>query len=136
MILFETLHCRYNREIDGIYRLRDSTVVCAKCHLRIIVDTIQPNVKYCKCGKCGVLPSAASNEDCKFFFYQLFNIGRNVLLYSYMYICFKIHFYVVYVKCICNIRNMYSRWLATFHRASGYVDMEENRAWFRRIICL
>ncbi|XP_012522289.1 stAR-related lipid transfer protein 7, mitochondrial isoform X3 [Monomorium pharaonis] len=50
---------RYNCEIEGIYRLRDSTVVCAKCHLRIIIDTIQPDVKYCK---CGVQPSA-SNED-------------------------------------------------------------------------
>ncbi|XP_077259626.1 stAR-related lipid transfer protein 7, mitochondrial isoform X1 [Temnothorax americanus] len=53
---------RYNREIEGIYRLRDSTVVCAKCHLRIIIDTVQPDVKYCKC-KCVVQPHAASHED-------------------------------------------------------------------------
>ncbi|XP_025990928.1 stAR-related lipid transfer protein 7, mitochondrial isoform X2 [Solenopsis invicta] len=50
---------RYNREIEGIYRLRDSTVVCTKCHLRIIIDTVQPDVKYCKC----VQSSADSNEN-------------------------------------------------------------------------
>ncbi|XP_011645417.1 stAR-related lipid transfer protein 7, mitochondrial-like isoform X1 [Pogonomyrmex barbatus] len=52
---------RYNQEIEGIYRLRDSTVVCAKCHLRIIIDTVQPDIKYCKCNE--VQPSAVSNED-------------------------------------------------------------------------
>ncbi|XP_011685992.1 PREDICTED: stAR-related lipid transfer protein 7, mitochondrial-like isoform X2 [Wasmannia auropunctata] len=53
---------RYNSEIEGIYRLRDSTVVCTKCNLRIIIDTVQPDVKYCKCS--GVQSPAASNEDC------------------------------------------------------------------------
>ncbi|CAL1674249.1 unnamed protein product [Lasius platythorax] len=52
---------RYNREIDGIYRLRDSTVVCAKCHLRIVIDVVQPNVKYCECNR--VQSSVASNQD-------------------------------------------------------------------------
>lgn len=52
---------RYNHEIEGIYRLRDSTVVCAKCHLRIIIDTVQRDVKYCKCSKAQC--SAASTED-------------------------------------------------------------------------
>ncbi|XP_070170562.1 stAR-related lipid transfer protein 7, mitochondrial isoform X4 [Polyergus mexicanus] len=52
---------RYNREIEGIHRLRDSTVVCAKCHLRIVIDIVQPNVKYCKCN--GVQSSVASNQD-------------------------------------------------------------------------
>ncbi|KYN14022.1 PREDICTED: stAR-related lipid transfer protein 7, mitochondrial isoform X1 [Trachymyrmex cornetzi] len=52
---------RYNREIEGIYRLRDSTVVCTKCHLRIVIDIIQPDIKYCKCS--GVQPSDASDEN-------------------------------------------------------------------------
>jgi len=82
MILFDSSRCRYNREIEGIYRLRDSTVVCAKCHLRIVIDTVQPDVKYCKCN--GVQPSAASNEDCRFFFYQLFNI--EIFYYMYIYL--------------------------------------------------
>ncbi|KAL0130208.1 hypothetical protein PUN28_002059 [Cardiocondyla obscurior] len=52
---------RYNREIEGIYKLRDSTVVCSKCHLRIVIDTVQPDVKYCKCN--GVQPCDTSNKD-------------------------------------------------------------------------
>ncbi|XP_011347110.1 stAR-related lipid transfer protein 7, mitochondrial isoform X2 [Ooceraea biroi] len=51
----------YNHEIEGIYKLRDSTVVCAKCHLRIVIDIVQPDIKYCKCN--GVQPSAASNQE-------------------------------------------------------------------------
>ncbi|XP_011154538.1 stAR-related lipid transfer protein 7, mitochondrial isoform X2 [Harpegnathos saltator] len=51
---------KYIHEIEGIQRLRDCTVVCAKCHLRIIIDVIQSNVKYCKCtgAQC-----TASNEN-------------------------------------------------------------------------
>ncbi|XP_072759495.1 stAR-related lipid transfer protein 7, mitochondrial [Anoplolepis gracilipes] len=52
---------RYNCEIEGIYKLRDSTVVCAKCHLRIVIDVVQPNVKYCKCN--GVQSSVSCNQD-------------------------------------------------------------------------
>lgn len=51
---------RYNREIEGIYKLRDSTVVCSKCHLRIVIDAVQPDVKYCKCN--GVQSSVSSNQ--------------------------------------------------------------------------
>lgn len=51
----------YKKEIEGIYRLRESTVVCAKCHLRIVIDVQQPGVKYCTChdNKC----KATSNQD-------------------------------------------------------------------------
>ncbi|XP_011875735.1 PREDICTED: stAR-related lipid transfer protein 7, mitochondrial-like isoform X2 [Vollenhovia emeryi] len=52
---------RYNREIEGIYKLQDSTVICAKCHLRMVIDTVQSDVKYCKCS--GAQPSAASDEN-------------------------------------------------------------------------
>ncbi|XP_050449070.1 stAR-related lipid transfer protein 7, mitochondrial-like isoform X2 [Cataglyphis hispanica] len=51
---------RYKCEIEGIHTLRDSTVVCTKCHLRIVIDIVQPNVKYCK---CGVQSSLTSSED-------------------------------------------------------------------------
>ncbi|XP_012223145.1 stAR-related lipid transfer protein 7, mitochondrial-like [Linepithema humile] len=51
---------RYNNEIEGIYRLRDSTVICAKCHLRIVIDVVQPDVKYCK---CSCQSFASSNDD-------------------------------------------------------------------------
>lgn len=51
---------RYNNEIEGIYKLRDSTVVCAKCHLRIVIDVVQPDVKYCK---CSCQSSALSNNQ-------------------------------------------------------------------------
>ncbi|XP_043286679.1 stAR-related lipid transfer protein 7, mitochondrial-like [Venturia canescens] len=39
----------YSKEIEGIYKLRDATVVCEKCHLRLVVDTAQAGVKYCTC---------------------------------------------------------------------------------------
>ncbi|XP_014488955.1 PREDICTED: stAR-related lipid transfer protein 7, mitochondrial-like isoform X2 [Dinoponera quadriceps] len=51
---------KYIHEIEGIHRLRECTVICAKCHLRIVVDVIQSNVKYCKCN--GV-QSTASNQN-------------------------------------------------------------------------
>ncbi|XP_008209044.1 stAR-related lipid transfer protein 7, mitochondrial isoform X1 [Nasonia vitripennis] len=41
----------YSQEIDGIYRLREATVICPECHLRLIVDIHQPGVKYCQCSK-------------------------------------------------------------------------------------
>lgn len=52
---------RHNREIEGIHKLRDSTVVCAKCHLRLVIDVVQPNVKYCK---CNIQSSCVPNQDC------------------------------------------------------------------------
>ncbi|XP_032687899.1 stAR-related lipid transfer protein 7, mitochondrial-like isoform X2 [Odontomachus brunneus] len=51
---------KYIHEIERIHRLRDCTVVCAKCHLRIIVDVIQANVKYCKCN--GVQSTTSSQN--------------------------------------------------------------------------
>ncbi|XP_020287537.1 stAR-related lipid transfer protein 7, mitochondrial-like isoform X2 [Pseudomyrmex gracilis] len=51
---------RYNNEIEGIYKLRNSTVVCAKCHLRIVIDVVQPDVKYCKCSGA---QSTCANHD-------------------------------------------------------------------------
>lgn len=51
----------YKEEIEGIHRLRECTVVCAKCHLRMIIDVTQPGIKYCKC--YGATPTAASNES-------------------------------------------------------------------------
>ncbi|XP_054010029.1 stAR-related lipid transfer protein 7, mitochondrial-like isoform X2 [Hylaeus anthracinus] len=51
----------YKKEIEGIHRLRDSTVICAKCHLRIVIDTKQPDVKYCTCR--GNKYNATSNRD-------------------------------------------------------------------------
>ncbi|KOC59167.1 StAR-related lipid transfer protein 7, mitochondrial [Habropoda laboriosa] len=49
------------QEIEGIHKLKDSTVICAKCHLRIVIDAQQPGVKYCTC--YGDKFNATSNED-------------------------------------------------------------------------
>ncbi|XP_043501606.1 stAR-related lipid transfer protein 7, mitochondrial-like [Polistes fuscatus] len=53
----------YSQEIEGIYKLRDCTVICTNCHLRIIIDNAskQPGVEYCKCD--GVKTSATTNKD-------------------------------------------------------------------------
>lgn len=42
----------YKNEIRGIHKLMDSTVVCAKCNLRRVIDICQPGIKYCKCTDC------------------------------------------------------------------------------------
>ncbi|XP_043667368.1 stAR-related lipid transfer protein 7, mitochondrial-like [Vespula pensylvanica] len=41
----------YRQEIESIYKLRDSTVICSKCHLRIVIDNgnKQEGIEYCKC---------------------------------------------------------------------------------------
>ncbi|XP_046813414.1 stAR-related lipid transfer protein 7, mitochondrial-like isoform X1 [Vespa crabro] len=41
----------YSQEIEDIYKLRDCTVICTNCHLRIIIDNAskQPGIEYCKC---------------------------------------------------------------------------------------
>ncbi|XP_014203726.1 stAR-related lipid transfer protein 7, mitochondrial [Copidosoma floridanum] len=46
----------YSQEIEGLYKLKDLTVVCSKCHLRLIVDGKQPEIEYCQCHdvKCAV----------------------------------------------------------------------------------
>ncbi|KZC10567.1 PREDICTED: stAR-related lipid transfer protein 7, mitochondrial-like [Dufourea novaeangliae] len=51
----------YKQEIEGIYKLKDTTVVCSHCGLRIVIDVQQPGVKYCMCrdNKC----NASSNQD-------------------------------------------------------------------------
>ncbi|XP_076678435.1 stAR-related lipid transfer protein 7, mitochondrial isoform X2 [Andrena cerasifolii] len=51
----------YKQEMEGIYKLRHSTVICPKCHQRIVVDIHQPGVKYCEC--YGTKFSATSNQD-------------------------------------------------------------------------
>ncbi|KAI4500635.1 hypothetical protein M0802_004227 [Mischocyttarus mexicanus] len=53
----------YNQEIEGIYKLRDSTVICTNCHLRIIIDNAskQSGIEYCNCD--GVKTSATTNKD-------------------------------------------------------------------------
>ncbi|XP_076758579.1 stAR-related lipid transfer protein 7, mitochondrial isoform X2 [Xylocopa sonorina] len=50
----------YKQEIEGIYRLKASTVICEKCHQRIVIDTRQPGINYCTCH--GDKFSASSNE--------------------------------------------------------------------------
>ncbi|CAL7938329.1 unnamed protein product [Xylocopa violacea] len=51
----------YKQEIEGINRLKDSTVICDKCHQRIMIDTRQPGINYCTC--YGDKFSATSNQD-------------------------------------------------------------------------
>ena len=41
----------YCQEIQDIRKLRDSTVVCSTCKLRLVIDTKQPGVEYCQCHK-------------------------------------------------------------------------------------
>ncbi|XP_033214018.1 stAR-related lipid transfer protein 7, mitochondrial-like isoform X2 [Belonocnema kinseyi] len=36
-------------EIDEIYKLLDSTLMCSQCHERLVVDVIQIGVNYCNC---------------------------------------------------------------------------------------
>lgn len=49
------------RDIEEIHRLKDITLICPKCHLRVVIDTQQPNINYCTCN--GGKFSATSNED-------------------------------------------------------------------------
>lgn len=51
----------YKQEMDGIHRLKESTVVCAKCHLRIIIDSPRPGIKYCTCHD--TRPTATTYQD-------------------------------------------------------------------------
>ncbi|KAK2579200.1 hypothetical protein KPH14_002720 [Odynerus spinipes] len=53
----------YSQELEGIYKLRDSTVVCTKCRLRIIIDSSskQPGIEYCQCH--GAKTTATLNKD-------------------------------------------------------------------------
>lgn len=51
----------YKKEIEGIYKLRDSTVVCPKCQQRIVIDIKQPGINYCTCN--GNKFNATSNKD-------------------------------------------------------------------------
>ncbi|XP_033324643.2 stAR-related lipid transfer protein 7, mitochondrial [Megalopta genalis] len=53
----------YKQEIEGIYKLRDTTVVCPNCHLRIIIDVQQPGIKYCTCQDNKTKYSATDNQD-------------------------------------------------------------------------
>lgn len=39
----------YAQEIEEIYKLRASTVMCSQCHQRLIIDTVQKGVNYCNC---------------------------------------------------------------------------------------
>lgn len=39
----------YASEIEVIHMLRDSSVVCEKCHLRLVIDQKRNDVKYCTC---------------------------------------------------------------------------------------
>lgn len=39
----------YSKEIEIIHNLRDSTVVCRDCQLRLVIDSKQADVNYCKC---------------------------------------------------------------------------------------
>ncbi|XP_033308228.1 stAR-related lipid transfer protein 7, mitochondrial-like isoform X1 [Bombus bifarius] len=51
--------CR--QDIEKIHKLRDITVICPKCHLRIMIDAQQPGIKYCTC--YGNKFNATSNQD-------------------------------------------------------------------------
>lgn len=53
----------YSQELKGIYKLRDDTVVCKKCHLRICIDNAskQPGIEYCICE--GSKFTATSNKS-------------------------------------------------------------------------
>lgn len=39
----------YKQEIEEMYKLRDTTLVCPNCHLRIVIDVQQPGIEYCSC---------------------------------------------------------------------------------------
>ncbi|KAK0080945.1 hypothetical protein PV325_013069 [Microctonus aethiopoides] len=50
----------YSQEIEAIHKLRDATVVCTVCQLRLIIDNPHPNVEYCTCinkPKCAIVNS-------------------------------------------------------------------------------
>ncbi|XP_046487184.1 stAR-related lipid transfer protein 7, mitochondrial isoform X1 [Neodiprion pinetum] len=52
---------RYSKELTDIYQLRENTVTCAKCHLRLVIDVTQSGVKYCQCH--GAKPALASVQN-------------------------------------------------------------------------
>ncbi|KAF7995594.1 hypothetical protein HCN44_006701 [Aphidius gifuensis] len=54
----------YASEIEVIHMLRDSSVVCEKCHLRLVIDQKQNDVKYCTCHGSKT-PFASVNDDCE-----------------------------------------------------------------------
>lgn len=58
-MLFMLASCK--RDIEGIHRLKDITLICPKCHLRVMIDTQQPDINYCTCN--GGKFSATSNQD-------------------------------------------------------------------------
>ncbi|XP_051170998.1 stAR-related lipid transfer protein 7, mitochondrial isoform X2 [Leptopilina boulardi] len=51
----------YTQEIDEIYKLRTSTVICSQCHKRLIIDTVQNGVDYCNC--YGINQAKAINKE-------------------------------------------------------------------------
>ncbi|XP_012252654.2 stAR-related lipid transfer protein 7, mitochondrial [Athalia rosae] len=51
----------YSLELAEIYRLKEKTVTCANCHLRLVIDVTQQGVKYCTCH--GVKPALASTQN-------------------------------------------------------------------------
>lgn len=53
----------YKQEIEGIYKLRDTTVVCPNCNLRIVIDVQQPGVNYCICQDNKNKSGATCNQD-------------------------------------------------------------------------
>jgi len=79
-------------------------VVCTKCHLRIVIDTRQPDIKYCKCS--GVHPSDSS-ENSKFFLYRLFNYE------TFYYIYINIFDFIIY--CLLYIDIIYYLSMSHFY---------------------
>ncbi|XP_074116093.1 stAR-related lipid transfer protein 7, mitochondrial isoform X1 [Cotesia typhae] len=53
----------YADEIKTIHKLRNTTVVCENCHLRLIIDKKQPNVTYCTCNKSKSINSSENIEN-------------------------------------------------------------------------
>ncbi|KAJ8674111.1 hypothetical protein QAD02_005373 [Eretmocerus hayati] len=52
----------YSQEIEKIYKLRELTVVCPECHLRLVIDVTQPGIQYCQCHKIKFASKLARHE--------------------------------------------------------------------------
>ncbi|XP_015592069.1 stAR-related lipid transfer protein 7, mitochondrial [Cephus cinctus] len=53
----------YSKEIDGIYKLRESTVTCNNCHQRLVIDVTQTGIEYCKCHGAKAAIANCQNEE-------------------------------------------------------------------------
>lgn len=73
-------------------------MICTKCHERIVIDVVQPDVKYCK---CSCQSSTSSNDDRTFLIllYQLSEINLSFVIFC---VYLALHIPNLHVIFTCN----------------------------------